>query len=533
MRFDLTTERWVLVLSERGVEELSLAEVLIRSHEITSLAGVDPLTRAALLRFLLAVLVDAAPVASEREWSARLAGGRLPEDRIRDYLEDNQDRFDLFSDSHPFFQVPGLEPTSGKWGSPALLLPDLATGNNVPLFSAAPEDRVEPLPAALAARQLIACHAWDTAAIKSGAKEDPQVKAGKTTGNPTGPLGALGLVIPLGRTLFETLVLNTPVTVGGVDDAPAWRRDASPAWAVRPAIGILDLLTWQSRRIRLLPEPDDEGRPVVRYVLVAAGDRLESTPPFEPHTVWKANPRKGGPAEVPARHAPGKAAWRGISALLELRQGAGGPERSTCGALRSLVNRASDEVPVDALVVGAFYGNQSAVIEDTMGETVPVPLQAFGDPDVQNGIDEAVTGAELCARALNGLQGNLRRAAGGESIPWDKGQRAGEVLLADLDATARRLLGRVRESPERLEELLLGWEGHLWRSVWDIADPLLDNAPPPTFRGRIYEENGREQVIRLNVAEAFLRGALNKALPRLHAERLAVAARAKTLEEVS
>src|SRR5699024_5949363 len=90
-------------------------------------------------------------------------------------------------------------------------------------FSEAVELRLSP---AEAARWLIHLLAWDTAGIKTPAVDDPEAKAGKLYGNPAGPLGGLGLIIPKGRNLFETLMLNTPVREAGDDprDLPHWRR---------------------------------------------------------------------------------------------------------------------------------------------------------------------------------------------------------------------------------------------------------------------------------------------------------------------
>src|SRR6185369_12791339 len=107
------------------------------------------------------------------------------------------------------------------------------------------------------------------------------------------------------------------------DDRPQWRAEPAtgPAWSTRGARGLLDLLTWQARRVRLVTEPDDTapGGRVVRQVVLAAGDRLTATPHgLEPHTAWRQveRPSSDGPSQRPVRHQPGRSAWRGIAALL-------------------------------------------------------------------------------------------------------------------------------------------------------------------------------------------------------------------------
>lgn len=140
-------------------------------------------------------------------------------------------RFRLFDPVRPFAQAGGLTALTGETKPSTLLVPSIATGNNVPLFSAVTEADDLDLTPAQAALWLLHAQCWDTAAIKTGAVGDPQAaKGNKTTGNPTGPLGQLGVIVPTGRTLYETLLLNTPVLADGLDpaDRPQW------AWPERP-----------------------------------------------------------------------------------------------------------------------------------------------------------------------------------------------------------------------------------------------------------------------------------------------------------
>jgi len=129
---------------------------------------------------------------------AQVGGGQSGRRDARAYLDRHAERFDLFHPDFPFAQVAGLHTVKDETKPVSLLLPAVATGNNVPLFSARTEADPPALTPAEAARALLAAQCWDTAAIKSGAAGDPQVKYGKTTGNPTGPLGQLGVVVPWG-----------------------------------------------------------------------------------------------------------------------------------------------------------------------------------------------------------------------------------------------------------------------------------------------------------------------------------------------
>src|SRR5699024_4843233 len=208
----------------------------------------------------------------------------------------------------------------------ALLVPSIATGNNVPLFSSMTEAGTLPLRPAGPTWWPLDTHCCDTAAIQTEAAGDARVKGGKTTGNPAGHLATLAVLGPTRPTLFETLLLNLPphASVLGGLDRPQWRAPGSdgqdgegvaspgsPQWSIRPELGLMDLLTWQSRRVRLVAEERPEGLRVTEVVL-CAGDRLSRIPETEPHTAWTwiAKPRKGQSRWRPRRHRPGRALWR-------------------------------------------------------------------------------------------------------------------------------------------------------------------------------------------------------------------------------
>jgi len=518
--FDLTTEPWLPVVGSQATRLVSLREALIGAHEVDALDHANPLVAAALYRTLTAMALDLLPLLrSRRHWQHAFDEGRFDAESVARYLDDHADGLDLFHPKTPFMQVAGLEAVNGEWKSVSLILPEVATGNNVPLFSSVDETSLPPLTPAQAAARLVTAHAWDTAAIKTGAKGDPKVSGGKTTGNQTGPVGSLGVVIPLGRNLFETLLLSCLVGASDPHDQPAWRQaPATAEWTSRVPRGIRDLLTWQSRRIRLIPTVGDGGGVMVAKVVVAAGDRMELLPPdLEPHTMWRSvDAATGGVPQRPVRHQPGRAAWRGMAPLLATR--AQHEDQSSTRALTQLaeMDGIPDDYPLGVLTVGVAYGNQSAVIEDVMTDSLPLPVRALrGDNAMRTDLEEAVTAAEGCMVGLNRLADNLRRAAGGDSTPWDKGQRPGDRFVAGLNDPAHQLLRAAQGSPERMREHLTSWEQTLRTRAWSIADPLLDDAPAGTFLGRAEDREGK-RFIRASNAEAFFRAALRKALPRAH-----------------
>ena len=518
--FPLLEQPWVPVMKGGLRCEVSLREALSRAREIAELAVDDPLQAVAVLRqVLLPVVLDAFGMPADgREWAERWAAGSFDAGALSSYFAEHAERFDLFDSVRPFGQVAGLRTERDETKPVSLLLAATATGNNVPLFTPRTESDPPALSPAEAARALLAAQCWDTAAIKSGAVDDPRMKAGKTTGNPTGPLGQLGVIVPFGRTLFETLMLNTPILADGVggEDRPQWRAEPATAeWEPRPAKGLLDLLTWQSRRIRLVPEFDRTGAVVVRRVVVAAGDRLDPLPMYEPHTAWRRNPnpRAGQGPVWPVRHQPGRAAWRGLASML-----ASGPTTATAISTSRLLAQLPDlcrsgrlpkDLRLQVLTVGVEYGNRFAVVEDVMVDLIPLPVLALTDSDVRKFLLDVVGQADELRDAANRLGDDLRRAAGGEKLPWDRSQRLGDALVHQFTPVVRRMLAGLQDKPHLVDDAEAAWRQTAARLALEAAEPALAAAPPEAFLGRELTE---KVAFRLSVAEWIYTRSVNKIL---------------------
>ncbi|MER6010191.1 type I-E CRISPR-associated protein Cse1/CasA [Streptomyces bluensis] len=543
MQFNLATEPWIPVLRQQGqVAQVSLQTALLDAHKIQSLVPPIPTMVPALLRqVLLPVTLHAlgAP-RSPDEWQRRFAQGQfstVQQEELRSYLlQEHLDDLDLLSTTRPFAQVAELTATNNETKPTSLLMPGVASGNNVPLFSALTEADTPELTPAEAALWLLHTHCWDTAAIKTGAKGDPQVKAGKTTGNPTGPLGQLGVIVPMGRTLYETLILNQPYRYDGLAtaDRPHWaaatekypllpgETDArTPQWSTRAPRGEMDLMTWQSRRIRLIPANTPDGIRITS-VVVSAGDRLENTPEYEPHTAWTctAKPAAGRPPQRPRRHLSGRSAWQGLDTLLALALPTDGDGRYTSVLLRQIGELEAEGhlppgYPLRLATYGLEYGNQSAVVENAITDSMPLPTASLAaeNSDVRAALLEAAGQADRASRATDRLLMDLRRAGGGEPLPRDKGNRPSQRLLYTLDPSMRLLLAQLRDvgdDIDLLEEEMTQWETTAWRAAWSLAEQLLVSAPPQAFGGR----DSKEGTFRTALAERGLRSALYAVFPR-------------------
>jgi CRISPR system Cascade subunit CasA len=120
--------------------------------------------------------------------------------------------------------------------------------------------------------------------------------------------------------------------------------------------------------------------------------------------------------------------------------------------------------------------------------------------------------------AVNRLAADLRRAAGGDPVPWDKGQRPGSLLIHALDPIVREHLSALAGAGahEAIAQLEIDWELRARRACREVAEELLSRTAPEAFGGRA--KDGR--IFRAATAERSFRAAVNTILPRAREARL-------------
>ena len=525
-KFNAALDPWVAVQGPAGSTTVSLRDLLKRAHEFNAFALDRPLLVPQIVGIAVAVLMGILELDNQARLEELWGRGSFDADLIDRYFEENGGQFNLYDTKNPFFQVPGLEATSGQVKSAIQLRLDVPAGNSVPLFSAFTEADEVVLPHPEALRGLLELQGWDTAGIKGGTVGDPRVKSGKTTGNSTGPLGQLGVVIPIGRNVFETLLLNWPLLPKQKADRPVWEQSGSPAGSERAAAGIRDLLTWRSRAVRLIPSQGGNG---VSGVVIGAGDKLPFTPyDLEFRTRWQT--AKSGDVPLrPTRWQPGQGSWRGLSSLLSMEDISAEAKdgRQTARILQQLGEAAQvwfpDDYPVNLFCVGVSYGTQSAVIDDVYVDLLPLPVAALqaSNEELRYALSQLSVRADEVRRAINDLQDNVTIAAGGEKADWDKGDHLGNNTMQQFAPATVSLLLALQTDPDALEAALLEWDRAIEQIAWDAVNPILDNAPTAAFGGRDVKSGSGTRRLRVADAEAFFRAALRKALPNLHSERLA------------
>lgn len=487
--YDLRFEPWIPVERLDGTADVvSIRDALIEAHRIRRLSGEIPGEGLALLRFLLSLVycICAPPEeAGEKEkrerWEELRSRGRFETGEVEEYLDDFPCEFDLFDDKHPFYQVPDLAYMGEKEFDPiSEFMLDVPKPEKF-LFSMRGPGHLDSLSFDLAARYLIVSQAYDTAGIKSPAVGNTSARNGKAYAPKgalgTGWCGALGGIYLEGGSLFETLLLNfvlflSNTSVTAPDDYAPWEREASSAdTCQREPAGPIDLLTWQSRRIRLIPSEDSSS---VRGVIISYGDVLipANKQRFEMMTGWresKQQQKKLGTATVPLMPvAPdtARALWRGLPSLLALADE---------GKLRPGVIRWMSELQdaqsaedwrlnVRIVCQGVSYGTQSSVVDDAITDSVDLRATLLRKDseavikmlDVIDRTDQAVGVLVRFVQNVERAQGDKRRYDSySDSAAQASREDIREGAYDALDALYR---SRIAEFPdERVDEYCLAW----------------------------------------------------------------------------
>ncbi|WP_406454015.1 type I-E CRISPR-associated protein Cse1/CasA [Streptomyces sp. NBC_00876] len=535
LSFDLTTQPWIPVLrQDGGQDELSVRQVFEQADSLRRIVGDLPTQEFALVRLLLAVAHDALDGPRDVEHWAELWADADCFAPVGAYLDEHRDRFGLFDDRTPFFQVAGLCTAKGEVFSLNRIVADVPNG--APFFSSR-MPAAERLTYAEAARWVVHAHAYDTSGIKTGVEGDDRVKGGRVYPLGVGWAGNLGGVFAEGHTLRETLLLNlvAPSDTPGLseweggDDRPAWRREpcGPGAGPTRRPTGVRDLYTWQSRR--LLLHADGDG---VHGVVLGYGDSLTARNKHgcEPMTAWrrsKAQEKKHGEPIVymPREHDPTRAAWRGIASLIadrsEAVQGAEAAPHLPPGIFEWISRLVTDDeleqgFLVRGRIIGAQYGTQQSVIDEVIDDHVSmsVVLLHQGKREFAQQAISAVTDADEAVNVLGDLATNIARAAGTES----EGPRAvaRDSGFAVLGTHYRAWLASLDGSGDPYE-LRAEWQQRVRRTVGRLGDRLIDQAGDIAWQGRtVVEKNGTEWL-NSSLADKWFRYRLDKCLghPRL------------------
>ncbi len=387
--FNLIDRPWIQCVAFDGATiELGLQDVLLQAHEFREISGESPLIIASLHRLLLAILHRIVGPADYEAWYSLWQEKRFDADQIPTYFARHSDRFDLFHPDYPFFQA---DDATAKQKSVASLVHDIASGNNATLFDHHTDDQVVTLTPAQAARFLVAAQSFGLAGLAGGSK------------NFTDGSCARGMIFLVqGESLAQTLLLNlirynesNPLPRTN-SDRPAWEMDDPFQNDRTTPYGYLDYLTWQNRRIKLLPGQVN-GDVVVQQMTMSPALRVASDirDPMKP---YRRDEKRG---LLPLRFNEDRALWRDSATLFQLDT----PDSYAPMAFKWLAELIEEGYLADHMhrTVALGMANDQAKVEFYRTEQLSLPLVYLNDQQLVNTLRDDVLGtAESVARQLWG-----------------------------------------------------------------------------------------------------------------------------------
>ncbi len=400
--YNLIDEPWITCrMPDGGPREFGLCEVLGQAHTIEEIQAQTPLVAVSLLRLLVGLVhrIQGGP-ATVGEWGAMWDRGHFDLAGVEGYLSSWRHRFDLFDKEFPFMQVGGFHIVDGS-GSPkapattALLAHEAATGNNATLFDHACDESPVLLPAAQAARRLVAHQFYAIGGGKGGTSD----RFGEHPYLSSGPLVGGVVLVPIGRTLFHTIMLNLILpgfhkVSATNDDAPSWEWEHFPAPGKWQAGGYLSQLTYPSRYCRLMrPAEASASTPQTAVTGVYTAQAL--TPDNAVVSPWMASRQLKDGSVVPVAMRVDRLLWRDAHVFFSQPRIAGSRLDGRPAVIRQLELLLTRVDDVSAVAIDAFgLANDKAKLLAWRRESFRLPAAMLEDEELRHLLDEAVQRAE-------------------------------------------------------------------------------------------------------------------------------------------
>jgi len=468
--FNLVECPWIPVAETGGLVRLaSLRELLVHPSEFSGVATTVPTEFFALHRLLLAVCHRAIGPGTPAQRETLL--DNWPAEMIQGYLERWAHRFDLFDEVRPFMQVQALRSVekleTKPWTQLAL---DRSSGNAKLLFDHSLDESAGVVAPAQAARLLVAHLQFTPGGL---------VKALRTSGT-RGPACAIQVVLPLGKSLQETLALGLVPQVQSeyAHDLPAWEADPPAIETLKapPALvakGPAQRYSWLTRAVLL--RPDASGQ--VPGALYAEGLNLSEDPVPDPMATMVPGKESPHPAYLDVE----RAFWRDLSALAG--EGGGSPPRVISNAVAMRAAR-DDYSPLE-LAAGGLLPDQAKILHWRLEERRVSPALLTPGSVVAGRLDAAIERAREVSLTLYGAMMDLCRewiSLGSDRKPTD----------GDVKALVRELNGLARYWAE------------LELRFWTFADRLGRGDPPDECLSAWYQDIRATTLNCWNVATALL-----------------------------
>lgn len=414
-RFNLIDEKWIPVITNEGKQDkLGLQEVILKAHNFREIHDSSPLVTASLHRMLLALLHRVYGPYSDEEWIELYRKGKFAPKPLKEYLEKWRDRFWLLHDKHPFYQTVSPRPKVESVKVDYLRYESQKSGrvDRMSLFDHGTDDYVGKIPLGMAGRLLVAYQNYDLGGL--GNKEwdtGVQIQANKSFKD--SPLSKLILFLVQGRSLFETLLLNSLVLKNGKPipgtlserDKPAWEIDRWKPRKERKPKGYLQLLTWQSRRILL--ECDETGDFISGFYR-SQGDGLKGKNLDPQATVIEVKER-GLKKLSPLGFTRERVLWRDSVALLQLARGKErrGPFQISHLARMSYFFKFEEMKRLNISAYGIC--TNKAKVHFWRHETLPIPLAYLKEQKLVESLQLCLAIAESVSKTLRWVARDLAK----------------------------------------------------------------------------------------------------------------------------
>lgn len=587
-----------VLLDDSSTAVFSTREIFHRAEHIRAISPDFPQKQLVIIRFLLAVLYRAFAHMNDHGtavvrwhvddacdlWWRIFDKGHFPVDVIDAYLDSIPGGADLFDQKRPFFQTPGLAYDGAGKGKKEFddisgYLPDVPGKEDKFLFSPRSRGSLGPVDFAQAAQILLFIQGYDVSGIHSPAKGSPTAKGGKEYPPKgligTGYVGALGGLFEEGRNLFETLMLNWVLASRHLDnqinddgseesgdfDFDDYGDDGSDPNGMGCLLGIegdlapwdegydnsqtqmvidhrctgpVDALTWQTRRLRLVPTEDGQK---VTGIIVTYGNiaQVLNADAFEMMTAWRQSSTQAKRnnlqiALMPVMHNPDRYLWQGLPSLLGRSETTDAQHLSHAAGVIEWVSYLGDrsrgdgiarpELPdINVHTQGIVYGSQSAVIETGVDDSIRLDPTILQDPQVTGLVVRTVSLADQSANFYRIFLQNLA-VARGDDQKTVRDHVAGSLAPAymSLDHLFRGWLRQIDLSD--LSSTEQHWRDEIDRTLCDLASQELDRVPAPAFGEHTFSGGSLDHQTATSArALSLLRGGLAKILIPTRARR--------------
>lgn len=408
--YNLIDDPWIpCTLNSTEVKMLGIKDVLFKADEISEISSDNPLIVISIYRLLLAILHRNFGPKDRNEWIAIYQAGKWDREILNQYFKKWNHRFELFNESENRFYQIDISNIMKKKTVVTKLDYALSSGNNPALFDHHWDSDITPMSVEYIAQLLLSYQNYSLSGLGGflyiGEKKERDHYY-------FSPLISGIIVLLKGGDLFETLMLNFvrydhnhPFKKSeAYEDIPYWERDNKSLnmdKKGRLPYGYLDYLTWQSRRIWLIPYIEDE-QINVKYVLMAQGEKVKSDWNLDPQKVYKIDKEN---KKAPLKLNPDRQVWRDAEALLRLNtSGSKFISPKAINWVSTLIQRGL--ISLSKRYNLEIYGmcndpSKVAKIISWHRSSIPLPLKYLEDPTLVDNIKSFIEKCEKIEKILN------------------------------------------------------------------------------------------------------------------------------------